>query len=56
MFDTVFITSEKVDIVKALELFNYLKNYQSYVIGSGILLPTGNRSSPGYVWQQIFGQ
>ena len=37
---------KKVDIVKALEIFNYPQNYQSYVLGSGIVLSTGNGSGP----------
>ena len=33
-------------ILRHSELLNYLQNYQSYVLGSGIVLSTGNRGSP----------
>ena len=49
---------KKVDIVKVLKLFSYLQNYQSYGPGSveqspktGILIPTGNGSSP--IWTKL---
>ena len=44
---------KKVDLVKALELFRYLQNYQSYGLGSAILLSTGNGNGPGHTWGRI---
>ena len=46
MCGTKFTINEKVDLVKALELFRYLQNYQSYGLGSGILLSNGTANSP----------
>ena len=37
---------KKVDLVKVLELFRYLQNYQSYGLGGAILLSTGNGNGP----------
>ena len=37
---------KNVDLVKALELFRYMQNFQSYGLGSGILLSTWTENSP----------
>ena len=46
MWETKFTIGGKNDLVKSLELFRYLQNYQSYGLGSGILLSNGTANSP----------